>query len=212
MTFLELTRRVQTMCGLQGQIDSVDGQTGEYFKMVEYVRMAYDDIQSLRKDFKFKQATHEVTLTSTVNTIDGDLASEWKAVYYDNRKLSYMPYENYLERGSEEANQPCFWTVVPETHQIILNSLDDDYDILVRYIVQLDEFASSTSEPILPTAIHLLIAYTAARDFASYLGDPGLEDKYAFKADVKMGQMMRAQVPAKLMKKKRFIRTGRRAL
>jgi len=211
MTFLELTRKVQTMCGLQGQIDSVDGLTGEYYKMVDYVRMAYEDIQMERKEWKFRQGEYDLTLTSTENTVDGDLAAEWKNLYYNNRPLKYIHYTEYLQRGSDDPRLPSFWTVVPETHQIILNTLDEDYEIKVRYIKQLDEFISSTSIPILPSHFHLLIAYTGARDFTSYLGDPGLEDKYAFKSDVLMGQMLRSQVEAKKMRKQRFINIGRRS-
>jgi len=206
MTFLELTRKVQTMCGLQGQIDSVDGLTGEYYKMVDYVRMAYLDIQTLRKEWKFRQGEYDLTLTTSVNTVDGDLAAEWKNIYYNNRSLQYLHYSEYLLRGPGNTRPPSFWTVVPETHQIILNALDADYEIKVRYIRQLDEFANSTAIPILPLQYHLLIGYTGARDFASYLGDPGLEDKYAFKADVMMGEMLRSQVEAKKMKKQRFIK------
>lgn len=204
MNYLDLCKKTQVLSGLQGQIESVSGQTGELFKMITFVDLAYIQIQTMRKEWKFRQGEYTPTLTTTDSTLDGSLAAEWRAVVYNNRYLREYTYEAWLQRDAEE-NAPSEWTVVPETNELVVNTLDADYEVTVRYIKQLDEFENSQSIPILPPQYHILIAYMAARDFTAYLGDMGMEDKNALLTDVMMGQLMRSQVEKKKIAPKRFI-------
>lgn len=204
MNYLDLCKKTQVLSGLQGQIESVTGLTGELYKMVQYVDMAYIQIQTMRKDWKFRQGEFDAALTTTDSTIDGTLAAEWISLVYDNRYLRKYDYDAWLVLD-ENANSPLNWTVVPETNQIIVNDLQEDATVLVRYIKQLDEFSTSVSVPILPLQYHMIIAYMAARDFTMYLGDRGMEDKNALLADIMMGQLMRSQVMKVRIQPKRFI-------
>lgn len=211
MNFLKICQKANQYCGYQNTIEAVSGLSGEQARLVDYVKDAYIDIQVDRPwRFRYNTLIHVPTIAEPNMSSDDVLT--WDMILYDTRPLKYYDYDTWLQLDHTNSDRPWRYTIVPETNQILFNPLDKDtYEITARYVRVIDELENSTDTPILPASYHLLIAYKAAADFASYLGDFGTEDKYMTKYDTMWGQMSRTHNPKRTMRpKKKFFTTGAR--
>lgn len=200
MNLLEIAQLTNTLCGLQGNIDTISNLKEMQADLVRFIRQANLNIQLHRKDWKFMTGTMQVALTALVNTVDNDNVSEWKRVIHGKTDLRFVDYETYLTSDWSEPRPPAQYTVVPETNQLLVNTLDNTYTFTVRYIKVPKDLLLNTDVPLLPVRFHSLIAYSAAASFGSWLGSPEIEDKNLTMADTLTGYMMQSEVPARTLK------------
>lgn len=200
MNLLEIMRQANTFCGLQGDIDTVANLKDIQVDLLNFVRQAYLKIQLASEEWKFMNRTLSLTVDgTTVATSNADV-SKWKKVLYDRRELLYVNYDEYLLQDWTQPGPPARYTVVPETNEMVLNKLDGTYSLTCRYLKVPGDLTNNLDIPILPTRFHMLIAYQAAADFGSWLGNPEIEDKNLLNADILMGYMKRSDIPEKYIK------------
>lgn len=198
MTLLEIMRLANTLSGLQGDIDTVANLKDIQTDLYNFVRRANIAIQLKRQDWKFMSGTLVSNVNGSTTSITSPLVAKWEQVIYNRGILKYVPYDDYLLQDWSVPMEPKQYTIVPETNAIILNTLDTDYTLTIRYHKAPVDMTLDNDVPILPAMWHGLIAYKAAADFGSWLGNPEIEDKNLFEYDIMIMQMMRMEVPSKM--------------
>lgn len=199
MTLIDLMKEVNELTGLQGDISSVANLKDIQATLLTFVRQANLKIQLASEDWKFMQGTLVLALDNTTVTTANANVSKWKRVIWDRTDLQYVDYEDYLVQDWSVPGRPAKYTVVPETNELVVNALDGAYNLTVRYLKIPKDLVANLDTPLLPARYHILIAYTAAADFGSWLGNPEIEDKNLTNADTIMGHMKRSEIPQKKM-------------
>ena len=200
MNYLRIMQLTDMACGLQGDIDTVNNLKDIQVNIAEFVNLAYYDIQVMRDDWKFMQRTL-VTSVSQINpTILNASVGKWGKVYYSNREVRFVPYDEYLTSDwTVTSGPPKMYTVVPETNQVIFNNLDRAYQIKARYVVVPDVLEGDSDVPVLPLRFHNILVYKAASDFGSWLGNSEIEDRNMTKYDTLLMQLKRSEIPSKMV-------------
>jgi hypothetical protein len=199
MTLLDLMKEVNNLTGIQGDISSVANLKDIQETLLMFVKQANLKIQLTSEDWKFMQGTLSLALDNTTVSTANTNVSKWKRVIWDRTDLQYVDYEDYLVQDWSVPGRPAKYTVVPETNELVVNALDGPYTLTVRYLKVPKDLVANQDTPLLPTRFHTLIAYVAAADFGSWLGNPEIEDKNLTNSDIMMGQMKRSEIPQKKM-------------
>lgn len=197
MNLLEIMRLANTLSGLQGEIDTVANLKDIQVDLYQFVRQSNIGIQLKRKDWKFMNGTIVGSLTTLVNTVSNPLVAQWNKVIYNKSVLRYVPYDDYLLQDWTPPSEPKMYTIVPETNSLLFNTLNGSYSVTIRYYKAPVDITDDFDVSIIPVMWHGLIAYKAAADFGSWLGNPEIEDKNLTEYDLQMMQMMRNEVPAR---------------
>lgn len=198
MHYLRIMQLTNTACGLQGDIDTVNNLKDIQRNIAEFVNLAYYDIQVMRDDWKFMQRTLVKSVSQTDATILNANAGKWVKLYYNNREVRFVPYDEYLTSDwTVTSGPPKMYTVVPETNQVIFNNLDNTYPIKARYVTVPNVLRVDSDVPILPVRFHNILVYKAASDFGSWLGNPEIEDRNMTKYDTLLLQLKRSEIPSK---------------
>jgi len=199
MNLLDIMKLTNTCCGLQGDIDTVDNLKDMQTDLLRFVQQANNNIQLQADDWKFMKGTIQIALTPALNTHEDDTVAKWDRVLNGSTDLRFVDYDKYLISDWTVPGPPHQYTIVPETNQLIINALDNNYTFTIRYTKVPNNLVLNTDKPLFPARFHNLVAYTAATSFGSWLGSSEIEDKNATMADTIMGFMMRSERPAKTM-------------
>ena len=200
MHYLRIMQLTDMACGLQGGIATVNNLKDIQVNIAEFVNLAYYDIQVMRDAWKFLLRTL-VTSVSQINpTILNASVGKWSKVYYNNREVRFVPYDEYLTSDwTVTPGPPKMYTIVPETNQVVFNNLDNIYPIRARYVTVPDVLRADSDVPILPIRFHNILVYNAASDFGSWLGNPEIEDRNMTKYDTLLLQLKRSEIPSKMV-------------
>lgn len=200
MNYLRIMQLTDMACGLQGDIDTVNNLKDIQVNIAEFVNLAYYDIQVMSDEWKFMQRTL-VTSVSQINpTILNASVGKWGKVYYSNREVRFVPYDEYLTSDwTVDSSIPKMYTIVPETNQMVFNNLDNSYAIKARYVIAPDALEADSDVPVLPLRFHNILVYKAASDFGSWLGNSEIEDRNMTKYDTLLLQLKRSEIPSKMV-------------
>lgn len=216
MTFLEMCRRLRLEAGISGAgPTSVTGQTGDYEKVVEWVKSAYQDIQNTHDRWLFLQGgfsfntvagTQEYTATAAGIT---DLAT-WKfqqdgdmraySSYGDEQWLEYMPWAdfraNYLYGSSRETTgKPTTFTVKPNNALVFYPIPHDAYTIDGEYWKVPDTLSANSDTPIFPARFHMAIVWRALVFYGAKVAAEEAYQHGAKEYDKLMDALERDQLP-----------------
>jgi len=218
MNFLQLAQKTRALSGTQGtgpvSVVSADGYEAA---LVSFVADAWIDIQNHKEDWDFMhgRVTFDTVASQAEYTIaeiflaDPTLHKRWckqAATIEDGTKeiLSYRDpeYIFYTYLNDTSAGKPTEYTFKREDNSIILRVIPDDaYNIDLHYYRSPQILTLNTDIPILNASYHNLIVYKALIKMAVFIASPELYQHYTIEADKMMGQLMRSEVPAKMMKR-----------
>ena len=200
MNYLRIMQLTDMACGLQGDIDTVNNLKDIQVNIAEFVNLAYYDIQVMSDEWKFMQRTLVTSVSQIDPTILNASVGKWGKVYYSNREVRFVPYDEYLTSDWTVASStPKMYTIVPETNQMVFNNLDNSYAIKARYVIAPDVLEADSDVPVLPLRFHNILVYKAASDFGSWLGNSEIEDRNMTKYDTLLLQLKRSEIPSKMV-------------
>lgn len=200
MNYLRIMQLTDMACGLQGDIDTVNNLKDIQVNIAEFVNLAYYDVQVMRDDWKFMQRTLVTSVSQIDPTVLNASVGKWGKVYYSNREVRFVPYDEYLTSDwTVTSGPPKMYTIVPETNQVVFNNLDNFYAIKARYVTVPDVLEADSDVPILPIRFHNILVYKAASDFGSWLGNSEIEDRNMTKYDTLLLQLKRSEIPSKMV-------------
>lgn len=222
-TFIELVKVARLLSGMQGVgPSSVKDNQGIEEVLVRFVRDAYVDIQNLREDWKWLEASRTFSTvqgqdTYSILDIFGSSTLPLKKYHLDSlvitdevgqkRYLRYSDRDALEQRylNSDDEQLPSFFTVDPSTKGLILKPIPDGvYSISLRYQKVPEILTENSDVPSLPISFHNLIAYKAVEKMAVYLSSPETFSNYSLETSKMLGQLMRTELPKMRMQAGRF--------
>ena len=212
MTFLQMCKEVNTLCGMQGNYVSASGATGYQATLAQMVINAWIDIQSLRKDWHFMRTSR--TFNTVIGTTEYSLTTIWGGstvdlaywvpgmiLYTDSnsfdtqlREFSYNAY--ILNEVEQQSNTlPELFAQDPVDKHLWLNPPSIVGTITCHYQTLPITLSANTDVPTLPAQFHKAIVYRAAADMAAFMGNGSTYQLYTQKADAMIGSLLRSENP-----------------
>jgi len=215
MNFKTIVQKVNLHAGLQGTVNSVEGQDYQEY-LAEAVRSQYVNLQDERNNFKFLRETIEFTLTTDTEYTNEFLTSSldhgiarWKrgSVLRNGENQKEIPYDTYWENrdryeGNTNSNIVTFKEYPPAA--LVVPSPEAGDVIRADYYRTPQVLEKNTDVPLIPEEFHYLLVWAALEDVAAYLGNQSIYERHSFKHDKLVNKFMRSQVPAQKIKKKPF--------
>lgn len=215
MNFIELVKAVRLRVGMQGTGPSSVTTTGYEAALVAAVSDAWIDIQNERKDWKWMRETASFLTSQGVNeySVTNILGPSARHKYWlkdtayimidgQYKHMRNYRYDNfvYLNQNNTEETTPDRYTIRDNNYSIIMQYPDSAYTIKIDYQKSPQVLVSDTDIPELPSYYHLLIVYAAVEKYASYISNPETYQQYSLQHARMMNQVMRDQLPKKIVK------------
>lgn len=206
MNFLQLCQRVQLLLrsatGLVGTTPTTTvSQSGDLLEIVTFVNMAYQDIQSRHRVWKFMvgegsfntvNGTREYTISSSIATYGKLLPymAQDERPYIllytssvgvsDEAPVWFTPYPEWaggvLDRGTASTGRPSRYTIKPDGKIAFDPTPDAVYVPTFNYRKALDTLSGDTDEPWIPAEYHMAIVWLAVKYY--YVGRGGTSEFY----------------------------------
>ncbi len=175
MTFLDLAKRLGQEVGAAGAgPTSVSGQTGEYGRLVDWVRDAWTEIQARHRDWSFLWAEFSTAVTDAES--DYDVAPDVRyiipdTVRLDGERLAEMNYQEYarLYKAHESMVQRAF-TILPTGKLRLIPAANGT--LTGEYYRTPQTLAADADEPLAPAHLHDTIIAQALLYYATYEDAP----------------------------------------
>ena len=186
MNFLGIVQALQSETGASGQPPGdITGQTNENAQLVNWTRLAWVQIQSMRL-WRFLRSSKTVTLI--IGQTDYPLATlpipwtdfrELDAIDTSNKRsrviltlpngnkqpLQYLPYETFLDAfalAPVTSTTPVAFTLTPGNLALkFFPTPDAVYTITLPYFKQAQQLTAATDTPIIDAELHYAIVYRA---------------------------------------------------
>jgi len=211
MNYLEIARRTNDVTGFQGVVNSVD-TSGYQSTLTAAIKDTYEDIQRYRPDWNWMRMYRQVNVSDAKEyyTLEelwaGDEVNlaEWLYLNHDYKRLRNIHYDDYmlLDLSTGTPSKPKGFALEPASKNLLITPVDAVYTLDLHYIRTLDKLVKNTDTPVLPARHHQLIVYGAITKLSTFIGNGTLYDTYSMKYAEGMGQLMREENPAKVVRKR----------
>lgn len=204
MTFLELCVRVRQESGISGEGPlSVVGQQGILAKVVEWVRQADNDIQSMHTDWSFLWRTADATLTTDVRLYDrialglADM-QELTEISIDGEPLQEMTwavFKQYKFNTDVGKQRPASFAFRPDGLMMVYPVPNADYATTVEYYAAVEPLLLNDDESAIPVIYHDAILQKALMYYASHEEDNSLYQVANARYEQKLSELSAACLP-----------------
>lgn len=205
MNRLAIARMVDTLAGTQGTLDTTEGLTGYQATLINFIDLAYQQIQVYRKNWNFMRETIQIPLSTTLATYTNTDIALVEKVIYDQVELQKVDYADWLLRD-HPSGPPSEYTISSLDGSIIFNTLDGTYTPDLFYWSVPDIMTLNADVPILPVKYHEIIVYKGLMALGTYLGNYDLINEYSELYDIGIGQMLRTECPEIIIKTSPWVR------
>lgn len=183
MTFLELCQTLRRECGVSGTgPTSVVGQTGEYLRLVEWIKQAWREIQEMRDDWAFMWAPGAFTtsigvadytqaaigVTARRFDLDSFVLTDGDGAKRLLHRVPYPLWRDLYSRSTLDNNVPTYLTDLPNGSLRLTTPPDGAYPVSFDYYRETQVLAANSDEPLLPTRYHDIIWIKAMQYYAGY--------------------------------------------
>lgn len=191
MTFLELCQDLVRKAGISGSLVSVDGQSGEALRVVNWIAEAYQIVQSQHSDWTFLRTdvafgtiagnTYMAAAAGVTEFGEWHFAGGWRCYqtalgFADEQQLRYMQYDEFRNRYMYGANRdttgrPLVVTERPDQSLVLWPTPDAAYTIVGEQHRAPHNFVANADVPLFAAKYHRVIVYRALMFYAEYEGD-----------------------------------------
>lgn len=189
MIYLEIAEETRKLSGLQGKIESVKNVTGIYDTLLTIINAEYNSIQVSKDSWSWMFLNGQIPLSEFVNTYENNAIETYHYIRYNYSDLKYIEYTSWIP---VTGTKPDVFTIVPETNQLIFNTVDSSYVLDFRGKRNIDTLSDNQQEPIIPVSYQRVLVYKAAASMSAILGNGDLVNKNLTDYDVMYGQLCRA--------------------
>lgn len=198
MNFLQIAEQVRKLSGIQGEILSVNNAKGVYETLLDIINSEYNIIQTLRESWSWMISSGGISLTPYVNSYSNSGVRKYTSIKYNNTPLRFVEYDSWIS-PSIPYSVPQYFTIVPETNELVFNLVSDNCVVNFRGIRTIDRLTSNTQIPVIPESFHYTLIYKAAASMSAVLGNADLVNQNILNYDVMVGQLMReTNIPKKI--------------
>jgi hypothetical protein len=185
MTYLELCQAVVDQAGLSGQMSSVDNQTGDFGRIVRYVKSSCRQLEARWINYKFLYDTYEFETTADVDLYPApeDLnIRQWDLdnAFIDNDPIDVVYFDdkmNYkkLPNAEDYTSRPIRMVIKANNTLRMIGTPDDAYSIEIGYYKKPTTLVNNTDEPLIPDMFQEIIVFDALSQYANYDEAPELK-------------------------------------
>ena len=187
MSYLTLCQDLRRECSASGTGPSATtGQTGEYLKIINWVKNAWLEIQQQHDDWRWMRKSFTVSATSgdgayaytdCTDTVSLAAISRFSMWHKDSFKcyltstgvggevpLRWMPWEQFrrIYRYGTQTNGPPAYVSEDPTQAFVLGPIPDaTYTVSGDYQIGPQTLSADADTPEMPTRFHQLIVYNA---------------------------------------------------
>lgn len=188
MNYLQLCQRLRSEVGISGADATVTGATGEWLRVTNWIKQAWNEIQVLHDNWNFMRGT--VSFATVAEQAEYPYASSplsltdfgrWRddsfRIYKDSvgdeHYLHYLDYNEFRDRYLISTYQttyayPSVITVSPSDSLILALPPEAIYTVSGEYFKDITELSSDSDTPSMPSRYHMMIVYRAMMDYALY--------------------------------------------
>ncbi|MFC0268577.1 phage adaptor protein [Kushneria aurantia] len=200
MTYLELCQRLRQEVGAAGTGPAnVNGQSGEYARLIGWVDQAWREIQAARTEWRFAWAEGAVELTPEFRdySVPDDMA-RWlpETLRIGTDSVHALEYAESRERfRTPGGSAPWLATLLPDG-RIRLDSFPREVSLLTFEYYRTPQVLTANSDaPRLPERFHLLIVYRAMIQYGLYENAPEVVQQGARNSQQMMMDMESSELP-----------------
>jgi hypothetical protein len=182
MTYLELCQRLREEAGLSGSgPTTVSGQQGQLLKLVQWVRSAWNDIQTRHTDWNFLWRLLEydtspgedayTTGASNISRVKKITVRDKLIGKVDESVVTRLEYDELVERygvGIERTGRPQHYAIRPDNAIVYAPTPDKVFVAKVEYYRRPQILTANSDVPVMPAHHHDLIVYRALLKFAAH--------------------------------------------
>lgn len=172
MTFLELCQRLRQDVGAAGTGPaSVSGQSGEYARLIGWIRAAWREIQTDRERWRFAWTRGSISVESAFReyALPEDFSSwDEDTLYLGDRRLRVIPWETFREQFRTPDGEVRCVSVAPDNTLRLNGYPDADGTLEFEYWRTPQELTEGTDVPRLPSRYHMAIVYRAMIEYGFY--------------------------------------------
>lgn len=161
MTFLQLCQelvRLGDMVG-EGGPPIVTGQSGEYRRAIEFVRIAYEDVCNLHFDWDFLWGLEEIATEADMATYPGPAdvgIYDAERIFLDGEALSFIDWQDYTPEPLEPG-RPYAFTVRPDGQLQLIPTPDSEYILHAEYFKAAPALENNNDTPLIPAQFQRII-------------------------------------------------------
>lgn len=194
MNFLQLCQRVRAEAGISGSgPSSVTGQSGELQRVIDWVNMAWEDIQNAHHDWNFLRSSAAVVtvptvaayapaqFTDTTTALPVSAHGSWITSTFtihrqsigvaDQGELVFLPYDDFRRLymiGPQVQRRPTMFTVAPNRSIVLGDAPDDTYVVSCDYFRAATPLLANGDVPAMPERFHALIVWRALMFYGEF--------------------------------------------
>lgn len=185
MDFLTLCQRTAREAGISGSGPSVvTGQTGQLANVIEWVKLAWKDIQNEPYEWKFHWTQDNVNSLANDPVIDMDsknIKSYDEDMFWcyltsagttDRQRLTFINYQKFKRLYQNLANpatgRPTMVTELPNGDLQLYPVPPAIYTVEYEGYSDVQELDAGTDEPLMPSRFHDIIIFRALMDHGRY--------------------------------------------
>jgi len=199
MNYLELCQRLVRETGIADSgPTSVEGQTGDMKRITDWVNDAWVQLQSMRADWGWmwgsgtstlSSGSHLITLSSTVESV--------KRVTVGGAFLQRADYDEFANAYRVISDGiPSVFAVRPDGVLIFNAEPTSDLTVSYEYYSRPTSMAVNNDAPSMPPRYHMIIVYSALREYALFDVAPELEKKAFIAYESLLADLERDQLAA----------------
>lgn len=201
MTFLELCQRMRQEVGSAGHGPStVESQSGEYARLVGWVRQAWVDIQVSRSDWRFAWGMGSVEVVYDFREYPmPDDFDHWDrdSLRLHDVPLTPIPWEVFRERYREPTGSGARHVTLSPDGVLHLDDFPSrSGDLTFEYWKTPQVLSANTSVPRMPEQYHMLIVYRAMRHYGLYENAPEVVQQATLSERELMNRMAITELPS----------------
>lgn len=172
MNFLALVKELARMAGMVGEDGPpiIGGQTGEYRRAIEYVRIAHEDVNNLYFDWDFLWAHTTLATESGMATYAGpaDLGI-WDAqrLYLDGQPIEVIEWADHTPDTGSNA-RPHTAVIRPDNQLQLVPAPDGEYTLSFDYFKASPVLENDADEPLIPARFRRVILGRALMLYGNY--------------------------------------------
>lgn len=169
MNFLQLCQEFVRIGGISGNgPTTVNGQSGEFGRVVMFIRQAYEEICNQHFDWDFLWDNLDDTAdTATVSAPDDLGIWDMQRLYLDGEPLNAVAWADYVPETLSPA-RPHTAVLRPDGQLLLIPAPDQPYPINFDYFVTAPTLTNDDDEPLIPRQFRLVIIGRALMLLGNY--------------------------------------------
>ena len=197
MTFLELVQRLRIETGIaESGPSSVQGQTRDYQRLVNWTNDAWLRVQSSRPNWRFMWRSDTNTLFTGASTFNmqSDVDSV-ELVLVDGNEVPFIAYTDFvLDYQTLNTSRPSGYTVRPDG-ALLLNAISDaDYPVYYEYYAKPALMVENYDAPSMLEKYHMIIVWAALIHYALFDEAPELARKGELNYNALISELERSEL------------------